>query len=183
MTQTVKNLPAIQETRVQSCCWEDPLEKGMSTHSRILAQRISWTEEPGGLQSMESQRVGHDWVTDACLNLIVIMHATIFFQLVVSEILLSRTRLRLFLGFVYCAQTISEKDGLLLNKFIYCKICLICWVALSVSWRECNTVFSKSFRVEPLLEEPWRISPPWNSSQNSGLGTCQVSINEINSSK
>lgn len=65
-------------------------------------------------------------MTDACLNLIVTMHATVFFQLVVSEILLSRTRLRLFLGFVYCAQTIWEKDGLQLNKFIYCKICLIC---------------------------------------------------------
>ena len=54
------------------------------------------------------------------------MHATIFFQLVVSEILLSRTQLSLFLGYVYCTQTIREKDGLQLNKFIYCEICLIC---------------------------------------------------------
>ena len=63
---------------------------------------------------------------NAYLNLIVIMHATIFFQLVVSEILLSRTQLSLFLGYVYCTQTIREKDGLQLNKFIYCEICLIC---------------------------------------------------------
>ena len=58
MTQMVKNLPAVQETRVPSLGWEDPLEKGMITHSSILAWRIVWTEEPGGLQSMGSQRVG-----------------------------------------------------------------------------------------------------------------------------
>ena len=51
----VKNLPAIQETWVQSLGREDPLEKGMATHSRILAWRIPWTEEPGRLQSMESE--------------------------------------------------------------------------------------------------------------------------------
>ena len=53
----IKNLPAMQETRVQSLGWEDPLEKGMATHSRILAWRIPWTEEPGGLQFIVSQRV------------------------------------------------------------------------------------------------------------------------------
>jgi len=56
----VKNLPAMQETEVQSLGQEDPLEKGVATHSSLLAWRIPWTEEPGGLQSMESQRVGHD---------------------------------------------------------------------------------------------------------------------------
>ena len=55
----VNNLPAMQETRVQSLGGEDPLEKGMAAHSSILAWRIPWTEEPGGLQSMDSQRVGH----------------------------------------------------------------------------------------------------------------------------
>ena len=60
VVQTVKNPPAIQETWVQSLSWEDLLEEGMATHSRILAWRIPWTEEPGGLQSMGSQRVGHD---------------------------------------------------------------------------------------------------------------------------
>ena len=58
--QSVKNLPAVQETRVQSLGLEDPLEKEMATPSSILAWKISWTEEPGGLQSMGSQRVGHD---------------------------------------------------------------------------------------------------------------------------
>ena len=52
MTQTVKNLPEMQETQVQSLGWEDPLEKGMATHSSILAWRIPWTEEPDGLQSV-----------------------------------------------------------------------------------------------------------------------------------
>ena len=64
VAQMVKNLPAKQETRIQSLGWEDLLEKGMATHSSILARRISSTEEPGGLQSMWSQRVGHDWVTN-----------------------------------------------------------------------------------------------------------------------
>ena len=57
--QMVKNLPATQETQVRSLDWEDPLEKGMANQSSILAWRIPWTEEPGGLQSIESQRVGH----------------------------------------------------------------------------------------------------------------------------
>jgi len=56
----VKNPPAMQETWVQSLVWEDPLEKGKVTHSSILAWEIPWTEEPGGLQSMGSQRVEHD---------------------------------------------------------------------------------------------------------------------------
>ena len=56
----VKNLAALHETRVRSLDWEDPLEKGMVTHSSILAWRIPWTEEPDRLQSMGSQRVRHD---------------------------------------------------------------------------------------------------------------------------
>ena len=57
VAQMVKNLPAMQDTRVQSLSQEDPLEKGMVTHSSILAWRILWTEKPGGLLSMGSQRV------------------------------------------------------------------------------------------------------------------------------
>ena len=60
MAQTVKDLPAMKETWVQSLDQEDPLEKGMATHPSILAWRIPWTEKPGRLQSMGSQRVGHD---------------------------------------------------------------------------------------------------------------------------
>ena len=60
MAQMVKNLPAIRETWVLSLGEEDPLEKGMATHSSILAWRIPWTEEPGGLQTIGLQRVGRD---------------------------------------------------------------------------------------------------------------------------
>ena len=56
----LKNLPAMQETPVQSLGWEDPLEKGMATHSSILAWEIPEKEEPGGLQAIGSQRIGHN---------------------------------------------------------------------------------------------------------------------------
>ena len=62
--QMVKNLHAMQETQVQSLDWEAPLEKGMATHSSILAWRIPWTEELGGMQSMWSQRVRHQCETN-----------------------------------------------------------------------------------------------------------------------
>ena len=60
VAQMVKNSPAMQETWVQSLGWEDPLEKGTATHSSILTWRIPWTEEPGKLQSMGSNRVRHN---------------------------------------------------------------------------------------------------------------------------
>ena len=67
VTQTVKCLSAMQETRVWSLGWEDPLEKEMAAHSSILAWKIPWTMEPGRLPSMGSQRVGHDWATSLSL--------------------------------------------------------------------------------------------------------------------
>ena len=63
VAQMVKNSPAMQETCVWFLGWEDPLEEGMATHSSIFAWTIPWTEEPGGLQSMGSQRVRHSWAT------------------------------------------------------------------------------------------------------------------------
>ena len=60
VAQMVKRLPTMWKTRVRSLGWEDPLEKEMATHSSILAWKIPWTEEPGRLQSMGSQRVGHN---------------------------------------------------------------------------------------------------------------------------
>ena len=64
----VKNLPAMRETQVQSLGQKEPLEKEMATHSSILAWRIPWTEEPGELQSMGSQRVRHDWAANTPLR-------------------------------------------------------------------------------------------------------------------
>ena len=69
VAQTVKRLPAMQETRVRSLDQEDPLEKAMATHSSTLAWKIPWTEKPGRLQSMGSQRVRHDWATPLSLYL------------------------------------------------------------------------------------------------------------------
>ena len=68
MAQMVKNPPAMQEIWVKPLGWEDLLEEGITTHSRILAWRIPWTEEPGGLQSMGLQRVGHDRATKHSTN-------------------------------------------------------------------------------------------------------------------
>jgi len=59
VAQTIKNLPAMQDTRIRLLGWEDPLKKGIATHLSILAWRIPWTEEPGGIQSMGSQRIRH----------------------------------------------------------------------------------------------------------------------------
>ena len=64
VAQTVKNLPAMQETQVWSLGSKDPLEREMITHSSILAWRIPWTQEPGRLQSIWLWRVGHDWATN-----------------------------------------------------------------------------------------------------------------------
>ena len=63
MALRLKRLPAMPDTWVQSLGREDPQEKAMATHSSILAWRIAWMEEPGGLQSTGLQKVGHDWVT------------------------------------------------------------------------------------------------------------------------
>ena len=63
--QMVKNLPALRDTQVQSLGWKHPLEKEMATHSSILAWRISWTEEPGGLKFMVLKRVGYNWATNS----------------------------------------------------------------------------------------------------------------------
>ena len=67
VAQRLKRLPGMRETRVRSLGWEDPLKKEMATHSSTLAWRIPWREEPGGLQSMGSKRVGYDWATSLSL--------------------------------------------------------------------------------------------------------------------
>ena len=83
-TQMVKNLLAMQETKIQSLGQEDPLEKEIATHPSILAWRIPWTEEPGGLHSMGSQRVGHDWSDSRMSRLEKTKHHTIYRQAIWS---------------------------------------------------------------------------------------------------
>ena len=77
VAQVGESMPAMQETQVQSLGREDPLEKEMATHSSILAWRIPLTEEPGGLQSMGSQRVGHYWVANTSTFPWLRLHASI----------------------------------------------------------------------------------------------------------
>ena len=102
MAQRLKHLPVVQETWVRSLSQDDPLEKGIATHSSILAWRIPWREEPGRLQSMESQRVRHDWATSLTHSLNSDKRSTkgtqwnsIYFILhSVDECLLSGTKLQ-----------------------------------------------------------------------------------------
>ena len=85
VAQRLKRLPGIQETRVWSLGREDPLEKEMTTHSSTLAWRIPWREEPGRLQSMGSQRVGHDWETEhTCMH----VHLDIWSLLILWKIVI-----------------------------------------------------------------------------------------------
>ena len=79
MAQTVNRLPAMWETQVQSLGREDPLEKEMATHSSTLAWKIPWTEVPGGLQFIESQRVGHDDFT------FTFKHYNVFYVFVLAD--------------------------------------------------------------------------------------------------
>ena len=72
VAQTVKNLPAMRETQIWSLGWENPLEKGMVTHSSIPGWRIPWMEEPGRLQSTGWQRAGHDWATNTFTYFILV---------------------------------------------------------------------------------------------------------------
>ena len=88
MAQTVKCLPAVQETWIRSLDLEDPLEKEMATYSSTLAWKIPWTEEPGGLQFMGSQRIGHDSMTSLSPSLV--------------ECLLKFSTHFLFQSFPYC---------------------------------------------------------------------------------
>ena len=93
VAQTVNNLPAVWETQVRSLGWEDPLEKGKATHCSILAWKIPRTEKPGRLQSMGSQRVGHDLVTKPPVN----CHEN--YSFISHELHCKYAFLRIYLGF------------------------------------------------------------------------------------
>ena len=132
MAQQVKGMPALQETwetRVWSLSWEDPLEEEMATHSSILAWKIPWTEEPGGLQSKVSQRVKHDWVTKHTHTQIYVIvclyiHKYIFvswinqgremieFMCVVSKLW------QMLLSIIY---KITDENDLLLIQYLWCR--------------------------------------------------------------
>ena len=97
----VKNLPKVRETWVWSLSWEDPLEKGMATLSSILAWRITWREEPGGLQSMGSQRVRHNWVKSLYLHNL----KCIIFSCITNQVI------------YMCIWGVSSKEGLFFQRY------------------------------------------------------------------
>ena len=99
----VKNLPAMQVTRVQPLGWEDLLEKRMATYSSVLAWRTPWTEEPGGLQSMGSQRVGHNWATNTTTNL----NSHIWLRDTIMDSTVKKTNQDLIFCFIF---TVVKKD-------------------------------------------------------------------------
>ena len=114
VAQLVKNLPALQETWIQSLGWEDPLEKEMATPSSILAWKISWTEEPGGLQSMGVQRVRNDWVTNTytftyspLINVYLEASITVFDAI-------TNVNVHFYFGIVYCF-------------YIHLELISVCW--------------------------------------------------------
>ena len=125
----VKNLPAMQETWVPSLGQKDPLEEVVATHSSILSGKISWTEEPGGVQSTGSQRAGHDWVTEHTWgNLkqrkMVIEEAELHFQIsIVIIIIITSTDYFLYDQYLYMTLCVSPSAGL----FIYFNFNWVTW--------------------------------------------------------
>ena len=110
----------MRETQVQSLGWEDPLEKKMATQSSSLAWRLSWTEEPGRLQYMGSQRVGHDWVTSLHFWMKYLMHAISNFLEEISSLSHSIVFLYFFALFTEEGFLISPRSSLKLSlKWVY----------------------------------------------------------------
>ena len=123
VAQTVKNLPAMQETRVRSLGRKDPLEKGMTIHSSILAWRIPWTEDPGWLQSMGLQRVGHDWVTNT-FNLFYEVSLCCWEKVVSSEVLEVRGAKRrdgASVSYCFCYTDIKRHPCLCTASYTWCQ--------------------------------------------------------------
>ena len=102
VAQTVKHLSTMRETWVQSLGWEDPLEKEMAIHSSTLAWKIPWTEEPGRLQSLGSQRGGHDWATSLSLSFFFACGPTFLFGL-------TQPHYSLMCGYVFPCLFISSR--------------------------------------------------------------------------
>ena len=127
----VKRLPAMWEAQVQSLGREDPLEKGMAIHSSTIAWRIPWTEEPGRLQSMGSQRVGHDWATSLIALFIIywlffissrsLLNLSCIFSILVSRICICNSFLfsRFWIIFPIIIQNSLSGRFLISSSFVW----------------------------------------------------------------
>ena len=138
MAQRVKGLSAMQETRVRSLGQEDPLEKEMATHSRTIAWKIPWMEEPGRLQSMGSQRVGHDWVTS--------LYHFIWYSIC------SKPSLKFIFLFLSIVCSFLQMSTIPLTKAHF-DYPLTCWWAFGCFWSLSNT--RKSF-LNVTIVHLWR---------------------------
>ena len=96
VAQMVKCLSTMWETQVQSLGWEDPLEKEMAIHSSTIAWKIPWTEEPGRLQSMRSQRVGHDWFISY-----IFLHYLVFWKFCIHDLINIKIKFYIISGFCH----------------------------------------------------------------------------------
>ena len=129
VAQTVKNHPVMQETQVRSLVWKDPLEKEMATHFSILAWRITLIEELGGLQSMGSQRVRHDWATNTHTHILTHTHTILpperkscLFNILIHEVEIK-----------FCFYKESElKESV--RKWIALFLNLLGWVSFQISY-------------------------------------------------
>ena len=118
MVQTVKNPSTVQETWIRFLGQEEPLEKGMATHSSIIAWRIPWTEKPGGLQPMGLQKVGHDWATDIINN----HHMTWL-----NECSMSILQVRTQGGWMTCDSCIGSRQLRDVSGLGLRSLCLLSW--------------------------------------------------------
>ena len=134
--QTVKLLSAMQDTQVGSLGWEDPLQKEMAAHSSILAWKIPWTMEPGRLQSVGSQRVGHDWATSLSLSLSCQLH-------------LNKTGIKKKEMYVILKMFLNISCGNLLKIIVLAKLtlfspdCIVFYFLDAVFWRAKLLHFNK----------------------------------------
>ena len=145
VAQTVKNLPAMQETQIQYLGREDPLEKEMATHSSTLAWRILQREEPGGLQSTGSQKVRHDWVTNIfTVTLSVLSLVSLYLKISGKKILNTCicVSLRIPMGWMHCWRGAGASDvctHMQMYTQMYIHICFrrICHITLETSSNQC----------------------------------------------
>ena len=152
LIQTVKTLPAIQETWVRSLVLEDSLEKGMATYSSILAWRMPWTEDPGRLQSTGSQRIRHDWATNTHTHIHTMWGPIPDFlnhkDVRQAELRTTVTTIKFFCLYVPCIWSAYYKENILL--------CMTRDYLNHLSW----SYFHPSNSAHSILELPWGMGSP-----------------------